>query len=511
MQVYGFARIYDAKSEPNSRTPGWLDQMICVLWFGLCAFVLSNVLPMYVTRFYESGGPALPAAAFDWLKRIWVASTVAFTGLYLFRTARNARQGRVPNPLKFVLMVVTFVYLAYTVSMIDQPLMGYAMFESWHDLQYLAIVWLFNVNRARNNPQAGGAFIRMLFRPHAILAIAYVLICLVFGFLTHAWRFFDNPVAARIAFSSVMATALLHYYLDGFIWKIRERDTRQALGVTSNAEPVVSSGWIPAWGRHALLWMLFAVPVGVLFAMESRGDARPLQVFETLVATFPSSAQAHYELGKQLQEAARLREAKVHFEKALQLSPGLHDAHTLLGALLSAQGDYGEAITHLRQVLNAQPQNAQAHNNLGIVFDQQENPSGAREEFELAVKINPDYALAHNNLGTVLAKLGELAKARHHYEEALRINPDFEVAHYQLGLTLAEQGDLNGAAEHLEHALRIAPDQYLTYNSLGAVLANQGKLAEARLRFEQALRIKPDYADARQNLASTEEKLLRLK
>src|SRR5437773_7624026 len=63
MQVYGFVRIYDAKGvggpakmpirkaaeggEPH--TPAWLDQMICLMWFGMCVFVLNNDLPSYVT------------------------------------------------------------------------------------------------------------------------------------------------------------------------------------------------------------------------------------------------------------------------------------------------------------------------------------------------------------------------------------------------------------------------------------------------------------------------------
>src|SRR5207247_2388070 len=53
--------------EPN--TPAWLDQMICLMWFGMCVFVLNNDLPSYVTSFYESGGPPLPAQAFAWFAR----------------------------------------------------------------------------------------------------------------------------------------------------------------------------------------------------------------------------------------------------------------------------------------------------------------------------------------------------------------------------------------------------------------------------------------------------------
>ena len=42
MQVYGFARIYEAKGTPI--TPSWLDQALCIAWFGMCVFVLNNGL-----------------------------------------------------------------------------------------------------------------------------------------------------------------------------------------------------------------------------------------------------------------------------------------------------------------------------------------------------------------------------------------------------------------------------------------------------------------------------------
>src|SRR5437899_1725271 len=57
MQIYGFARIYDAKSEAEARTPAWLDQALCLLWFGMCVFVLNNDLSSCLTRLYQSGRP----------------------------------------------------------------------------------------------------------------------------------------------------------------------------------------------------------------------------------------------------------------------------------------------------------------------------------------------------------------------------------------------------------------------------------------------------------------------
>jgi tetratricopeptide (TPR) repeat protein len=483
MQVYGFARIYDAKSAPQARArtkSGWLDRLVCVFWFGMCVFVLNNVLPIYVTRFYENGGPPLPAAAFVWLTRVWFALTVTVTLLYLTQTVRRLRSGEAPNPLKFVLIAGTFIYLSYAASMLDQPMVGYAMFESWHDIQYLAIVWMFNISRVQKTPEAG-SFLRVLFRPRAILVVAYVAMCLAFGSVTHAWRLFEDVALARVAAAFVVAMALLHYYLDGFIWKIREPDTRGVL-IGADAPAIEPSGHsrpalVPAWLGHALLWLMFVGPAAALFAMEPEtGVRRPLQVFESLVDTFPDSPGPHFELGKQLQEAGRLREAKVHFERVLALSPGSYPALVQLGVLLVDQGHFADASPYFESALKIDPDNAQLHNNFGIALDEQSDLVNAKAHLERAVAIDPQYALAQNNLGTVLGKLGELESAKTHHERAIQIDPSFADAHNKLGQILLAQGKTSEARMHFEAGLRIEPnDASLLGNLQKAIQAESGR------------------------------------
>ena len=477
MQVYGFARIYDAKSAASAgpRTSSvWLERLVCVFWFGMCVFVLNNVLPIYVTRFYENGGPPLPAAAFVWLTRVWFALTVVVTVLYLAHTLRRFRSGESPNPLKFVLIAGTFIYLTYAASMLDQPMVGYAMFESWHDIQYLAIVWMFNINRVRRTREAG-SFLGFIFRPRAILVVAYVAMCLAFGSLTHAWRFFEDATLARVAAAFVVAMALLHYYLDGFIWKIREPDTRGVL-VGSDAGATEPSGHsrpplIPAWLGHALLWLFFVAPAAALFAMQPEtGVRRPMQVFESLVDTFPDSPDPHFELGKQLQEAGRLREAKVQFEKVLALSPESYPALVQLGVLLVDQGNFAEASPYFERALKVDPDNAQLHNNLGIALDEQSDLVNAKTHLERAVAIDPHYALAENNLGIVLAKDGDFESAKTHYERAIEIDPTLVDAHKRLGQILLDQGKTSEARAHFEAGLRIRPNDASLLGNLQKVM-----------------------------------------
>jgi Flp pilus assembly protein TadD len=477
MQVYGFARIYDARSGPKGTTPPLLERTVCILWFGMCVFVLNDVLQVYFADFYRSGGAVLTAESVWWFTRVWLWATAAITVAYAIHSVMVLRNGGRPNPLKFVFLVITFFYLKYTASQIDRPVVGYAMFEMWHDIQYLSIVWVFNLARARRNPEAGG-FIRFLFRPRAVLAFSYIALCLGFGTLAHAWHLFEDGTWIRLAAAVVPGTAMLHYYLDGFIWRIREPETRAALGVDvpsqqgqqgrlDNAR--LRAFQIPGPIRHALLWLLLIVPGAFLLVMESKGsDIRPpLYVYQDLVETFPDSPHAHFELGRVLQDMGRLREAKEHFDRSLALSPNDYLTLTRLGALLADQGDL----------------------------------KGARAMFERALGIDSTNAEVQNNLGIVLDELGELSEARLHLERALRIDPEYALAHGNLGIVLGRIGDLDGAVNHLERSLKIDPLQPSMENSLGEVLIEAGRKDDAREHFEQALQLDPDFNKARRNLA----------
>jgi Flp pilus assembly protein TadD len=436
-------------------------------------FVLNDVLQVYFADFYRSGGAVLTAESVWWFTRVWLWATAAITVAYAIHSVMVLRNGGRPNPLKFVFLVITFFYLKYTASQIDRPVVGYAMFEMWHDIQYLSIVWVFNLARARRNPEAGG-FIRFLFRPRTVLAFSYIALCLGFGTLAHAWHLFEDGTWIRLAAAVVPGTAMLHYYLDGFIWRIREPETRAALGVDVSSptrqfeKDPMRAFHVPDPVRHALLWLLLIVPGAFLLMMESRGSEvrQPLYVSQDLVETFPDSPHAHFELGRVLQDMGRLREAKEHFDRSLALSPNDYLTLTRLGALLADQGDL----------------------------------MGARMTFERALGIDSTNAEVQNNLGIVLDELGELSEARLHLERALKMDPEYALAHGNLGIVLGRIGDLDGAVNHLERSLKIDPLQPSMQNSLGEIFVKMGRIDDGRMHFEEALRLAPDFGKAQHNL-----------
>jgi Flp pilus assembly protein TadD len=310
-----------------------------------------------------------------------------------------------------------------------------------------------------------------------MLAFGYIALCLGFGALTHAWRLFEDDTWIRLAAAVVPGTAMLHYYLDGFIWRIREPETRVALGVDAlrqSESPRRPPRRISGRTRHALLWLLLVVPGVVFLIMESKSsDARPpLYVYQDLVETFPDSPHAQFELGRILQDMGQLREAKQHFDRSLALSPNDYLTLTRLGALLADQGEL----------------------------------KGARTMFERALEIDSTKAEVQNNLGIVLDELGDLPAARIHLERAVAMDPEYALAQGNLGIVLGRIGDLQGSVSHLERSLQIDPLQPLMHNSLGESLLKMGRREEARMHFEQAVSLAPDLIKARRNLADMDRR-----
>ena len=83
----------------------------------------------------------------------------------------RARQAQ--SPAKLMLMATSIAFWWYSNVAVSNMLVGIALFEIFHDVQYLTIVWIFNLNRADRNPSVG-RFTRFLFRRSWGLAGLYV-------------------------------------------------------------------------------------------------------------------------------------------------------------------------------------------------------------------------------------------------------------------------------------------------------------------------------------------------
>ena len=128
------------------------------------------------------------------------------------------------------------------------------MFEVFHDVQYLSLVWIYNRNRVEKDKSIGG-FMRFIFRRSGSLVGLYIGLVFAYGSLGYFKDSVEIETVKRVLTGVVAASGLLHFYYDGFIWKVRENS--RANRWAWRAEPptsarriffrdgccTVSSGW----------------------------------------------------------------------------------------------------------------------------------------------------------------------------------------------------------------------------------------------------------------------------
>src|SRR5438132_715765 len=240
---------------------------------------------------------------------------------------------------------------------------------------------------------------RFVFRRSGALVGVYVGLVLAYGGLSLSKSYVGIDAVKNILTGVVSASALLHFYYDGFIWKVREKSTRQSLGIAGGTADVSLGGFLPGWALHAAKWVaVFVIPLGMLWFAEVRSAQGKLDRLASIVADLPTSARAHVNYATELQEAGRADEAAKEFAEAIRLNPGSAKAHVNLGSLLTAKGELDAAQSHFEKASELNPKLAQPHNDLGKVFMREGNVTQAIAQFEEALRLHPDFPEAEENL-----------------------------------------------------------------------------------------------------------------
>ena len=155
MQTYGFLRIYDAKAGSVARTTARLDMAMCIGWFGAAVLLSPTRMTKLATDYYNAGGAVVSPAALSLAVDLWVVATAIVTVVFLSRLVHGLLRGERPSSAKLALLTVSVAFWWYSNVAVSNMLVGIALFEVFHDVQYLTIVWIFNVNRVDRNPGVG--------------------------------------------------------------------------------------------------------------------------------------------------------------------------------------------------------------------------------------------------------------------------------------------------------------------------------------------------------------------
>src|SRR6266446_283000 len=500
MQTYGFCRIYDAKTGTFDTLTRRLDFAMCVIWFAtavaLSPYRLSDTLDTY----YMCGGPFIPPSVVQLGQGLILLLAVAVSGLFVAHFCRLWIIGKRPNPVKVALLVTSIAFWWYCNNLVANILVGIALFEVFHDVQYLSLVWIYNRNRVEKDSNIGG-FMRFVFRRSGSLIGLYVGLVFAYGSLSYFNAHLGIETVKRILTGVVTASTLLHFYYDGFIWKVRERSTRQSLGLAGGTSDVSLGGFLPSWALHGLKWAtVFVLPLSALWFWQTHLNVPEVQRRAWLVADVPVGAKQHFDYGLALQKEGQFKEAAEQYNIALGFDPNDAKAHMNLALALNGEAKFDAAVPHMEAAVRVQPNNGEFHLNYATLLQRIGRDDEAEPHFEAGTRLKPDSPDAHYNYAAFLASRGKNDDAIGELRQVVRLKPDYLDAQLRLADALFAKSDLEEAKIYYIAALRSDPKLVVAYNSLGKIYLSQGQLSQAIVQFSEALRLNPDYKDAKENL-----------
>jgi tetratricopeptide (TPR) repeat protein len=500
MQTYGFCRIYDAKVGSFAALTRRLDFATCGIWFATAVLLSSQRMTDTLDSYYSAGGPFIPPGLLRASQQVALALALAVSGVFLANFIWMWICGKRPNPVKLALLITSISFWWYCNNIVASVLVGIALFEVFHDVQYLSLVWIYNRKRVETDSSIGG-FMRFVFRRSGSLVGLYIGLIFAYGALGYFKSHVGIDTVKRMLTGVVTASALLHFYYDGFIWKVREKSTRQSLGIGGGTADVSTNGFLPSWALHGAKWVgVFVIPLGGLWLGQVRAVRSELDRLAMIVADLPMSARAHFNHATALQEAGRVDEAVKEFSTALRFNPGSAKAHVNLASILIGKGKLDEAHTHFEEALRIEPNNAEFHSGYAYLLEQLGRDEQAAAECEAAVRLEPKSAQAWFSYGAFLEKHGKLDKAIAQYRQAVQADPRFVDAHIDLASALFVKGDVRDAKAHYLEASRLEPKLAQPHNYLGKVFLREGNVSQAILQFQEALRLHPDFPEAEENL-----------
>src|SRR5262249_9009940 len=431
---------------------------------------------------------------------LMLVAAIAVSVLFALHFVRLWVVGKRPNPVKVALLVTSIGFWWYCNNLVANILVGIALFEVFHDVQYLSLVWIYNRNRVEKDSNIGG-FMRFVFRRSGSLIGLYVGLVFAYGSLSYINGQLGIDTVKRILTGVVTASTLLHFYYDGFIWKVRERSTRQSLGLSGGTADVSLGGFLPSWAWHGLKWVaVFVVPLSALWFWQTNVNVPELQRHAWLVADVPNGAKQHFDYGVALQKENRLEEAEEQYKIALRFNPAGPKTHMNLAVALMAQAKFDEAVPHMQEALRLQPNDGEFHLSYANLLQRLGRGDEAGPQYGAAARLLPDSPEAHYNYALFLAATGKGNDSLSELQRVVQLKPDYADAQLQLADALLAKGNLEEAKMHYTAALRVDPKLAVAHNSLGRLYLSQGQISQAIVQFGEALRLNPDYKEAEENL-----------
>jgi len=509
MQHYGIMRIYDGKNKIFAKWNARWDWLLT-----MSAFITVVVYsPEYFYRILDHnqsvGLPFLSAGQLLFIKELLLYATLAIAGCYIGNLVWRVATGQKVSIPKVAVMATTVFLIYFGWIYIQDLTIGYAAFAAFHDIQYFAIVWVYNNNLVKRQDNTS-RLLRTFFTSRSLpILVGYVLICFIYGSVNYSLNWFDRATWVKAIEVLVITSTLLHYYFDGFIWKMRDKRNQANLEIEGDSgwnkigARAVVDGFLTRLGSYfgeaGRQLLYFAAPVLVLSAVQFYWHADEAEARTIMVELFPDLPGAHNDQGVFYSRLGDWDRASTAYRRAIELDADSHEALKNMGVVHARNGELEKAHEYYQRALKVKPKFVEALNAQGLILMQRGDLELAQERFLRAIG-EFDYAPAYNNLGTAYLRQEIYAEAIRAYGKAVELDGAIAAHHYNLGLALQKTDEHNGAIRAFEQAIERESRYTKAYLSLALSYQRSGNLPQARQALERLLLVDPQNRTASQLL-----------
>lgn len=506
MQTYGFMRIYDIRRGENDRRAARLDYALCLAIFvGGVVFSDTRMFSL-AGAMWQTGLPLYGPSALNNLRWMIGLLSAGVAAAYLWDALARRRRGAPINGAKLLLAAVTGWIWWYCGRLSTNLLIGVAMFEIYHAVQYNAIVWIYN---RRLLTRAGDRFgpLGFVFRDRLTMLGVYLGAIAAYSSI----RFFtaqpddrmfsgDLANAHQWLIAAFVTSSVLHFYYDGFIWKVSERTTRDNLVDGALATVPSLERYVPSL-VHAGKWAFLGTLAALLMAAERRyqgeGAASRREAERAALAALVPQVPEAAMLGSQ--EALAHGDAAAAIELAKQAAEARagsdHSQAELAWALMEA-GRYGEAQRALERALELAPSNWQYHCDLGETSEHLGDDRRAEAMYRQANELAPNEREPLDRLANLLLRHDRTNESIAVLRRLLKLEGNGAETHYRLGLALLKQGDASAAVLPLKQAVKLDARHFQAWLQLGDAMMGLAKPRAAIDAYQRAVELRPEVSDA---------------
>jgi tetratricopeptide (TPR) repeat protein len=225
------------------------------------------------------------------------------------------------------------------------------------------------------------------------------------------------------------------------------------------------------------------------YFIEQQRIEDALRGYVSVLEKNPEDCETLLNTGHVCAALRRLEDARVFYNRVLEIEPWNAEARRGLEGLATAGADHPAARS--AESIHAQASRLAAAGDTG----------GALEALGRLAAAFPDFALGHNDLGVLLCRTGDHESALGHYERAVALDPGSVTFKKNLAdLYWVQLGRVKDALGLYVDILAVQPEDVETLLATGRICVALKQFDDARVFFERALDIEPWNSPARQLL-----------